>query len=180
LLDPTCNRDEVTLRTIVEAPYVRGSVLVLGKSDFALDAFLRHPEVREVTYVPGEGRVTLPKHYKLRPVLDVSPFHVQRRMIGRDAVDLVFCDMSRDPFDRKRTETMKGRAHEFRCSQIAYRWQEIDIVAEWLGAGFAAETIDSRAFPLFAMRTGLMIEPATNEYAKRCAEIATLAMNRVV
>jgi len=179
LLDPAPNRDEVTLRAIVNAPAVKGTVVVLGPSDAFVTMLVAKPEVTAVYYVPGR-RVTPNRSRKLRLIEFCNPLQAQRRDFGLDCADFLFCDLFRDPFERNRAAVIKSRFREFIPRAGAYRWQEIDVMSEWCGEGYDFENPTGAVFPLYAVKTGIMISPATAEYAAHCRDVTKLAMQRLI
>lgn len=181
MLDPNPRREEVSLLLpIVNSPAVRGRVLILGHSPFAVSAIANNPAVGVVFYCPGAS-VDLPNAMFDSPAarnkLTVAPPHanpwtLQRRDIGVDHVDFLFADLSREPWQIGREEGMKDRHHQFRPSVMAYRWQELDIAAAWIAAGCTLDEIDHRAFAVFAAQTGIMPPMTSLDYAKHCARAA--------
>lgn len=179
-MNPHEAREEHIL-PLVTSPAVSGRVLVLGHSPFAVTEFVHNPAVTEVFYVPGvelarqgEGLDSKAARQKLRVIERwmSSPAGVQRRDLGVDHVDFLFVDMPSGPWDLGREEFIRGRSREFRPRAVGYRYQELDVAAHWIAAGCSLDDISARAFATYAAATGIILAPADNEAAQRCATMA--------
>lgn len=165
--------------------FARGAVGVFGD---CRDAIITLACKREVTRVfvfssnpdavaVARAGVNRPVGQKIEQVLQ-NPFKAARRHIGYTQLEYLFADLSEEPWDLQRVATMKTLAREFRARRIGYRWQELDVVAEWIGAGHSMDKIDKRAIELFRAINSLMIEEPTDSYAQRCAIYAQTYMGR--
>lgn len=167
------------IENALNSKYAQGAVGVFGD---CRDAIINLACKREVTrvFVFSTNADVVPvvrrglnRHIanKIEQVL-VNPFRANRRDIGYIQLEFLFADLSDEPWDLQRVATMKGLTREFRPRRVAYRWQELDIVAEWVGAGKTLDKIDATAIDYFRMANSLMVEERSDEYAQHCADTA--------
>lgn len=160
-----------------------GVAVVLGRNQNAVAALAQIEAVTEVVWVCTNVPMALamkaamlPEHGGKINHFERSPFGVQRRDIGHQQVGLLFMDCWSDPWHRDRVEQVRAAARELRPMAVNYRWQELDIVAEWLGQGMDASKIDASAIDIFRVTNMVLVGPRTNAYAEECMALATRTM----
>ena len=65
-----------------------------------------------------------------------NPFRLQRRNLDHALVDYMFADLWPDAWNLDRIEELRTFAREFRPRRMGYRWQELDVAANWVAKGY--------------------------------------------
>lgn len=173
-------REEPTRDTIDYASRfegVSGSVVVLGANVEAISALAAREDVTDVKVftTDNDGRVQ-------RAIKDMAqgkvvlrhenPWQVQRRDVHHGMIDFLFVDLMPEPWEGSRVSRMRALTKELRPMAVNYRWQELDIAAEWLAAGMDPDKATAQAITVFRIETGLVVTPKTDEYAQHCMTVA--------